>query len=85
MTTDHIPDTRKKVPAAGSPVQRPAGRPMMEQEDAAVKLATKMAKAAGPQRADTMVRACYMLLCTAALVKDPEGYFEWLEKRNADA
>lgn len=23
MTTDHIPDTRKKVPTAGSPVQRP--------------------------------------------------------------
>lgn len=26
MTTDHIPDARKKVPAVGAQVQRPVGR-----------------------------------------------------------
>lgn len=52
-------------------------------DDAAAKLAHKMAKAAGPQKAQTMARACYMLLCTAALVSDPDGYFEWLDKQQA--
>ena len=30
MTTDHIPDARKKVPAVGAHVQRPVGRPAPE-------------------------------------------------------
>lgn len=30
MTTDHIPDARKKVPAVGAQVQRPVGRPAPE-------------------------------------------------------
>ena len=44
-------------------------------------LARRMAKAAGPQKARVMAQACYMLICTAALVTDPEGYFDWLEKQ----
>lgn len=30
MTTNHIPDARKKVPAVGAQVQRPVGRPAPE-------------------------------------------------------
>jgi hypothetical protein len=66
--------------AAGTPVKRPVGRLEPERDDEAVRLAHKMAKAAGPQKATTMARACYMLLCTAAMTTDPEGYFDWLEK-----
>lgn len=49
--------------------------------DEAVTLARKMARAAGPQRASTMGQAAYMLLCLAAMTKDPEGYFKWLDQR----
>ena len=66
--------------AAGTPVKRPVGRLEPERDDEAVRLAHKMAKAAGPQKASVMARACYMLLCTAAMTTDPEGYFDWLEK-----
>jgi len=48
-------------------------------EEEAIALAKKMAKAAGPQKAETMARACYMLLCTSAMVTDPDAYFNWLE------
>jgi hypothetical protein len=61
----------------------PVGRLEPERDDEAVKLAHKMARAAGPQKALVMAQACYMLLCTAALVTDPDGYFDWLEKRDA--
>lgn len=30
MTTDHIPEPRKKVPAVVAPVDRPVGRPVPE-------------------------------------------------------
>lgn len=53
---------------------------MPERDDDAVRLAHKMAKAAGPQKAGVMARAAYMLLCCAAMTTDPEGYFDWLEK-----
>ena len=66
--------------AAGTPVQRPVGRLVPERDDEAARLAHKMAKAAGPQRASVMARAAYMLVCCAALTTDPEGYFDWLEK-----
>jgi hypothetical protein len=56
-----------------------------ELEDAAARLAKHMAKAAGSQRADTMARACYMLLCTAALVSDPEAYADWLDRMKENA
>jgi hypothetical protein len=53
-----------------------------ERDDEAARLAHKLAKAAGPQTAEVMGRACYMLLCCAAMTKDPVGYFEWREKRD---
>ena len=62
-------------------LQRRVGRPVDEHDDEAARLAHKMAKAAGPQKARVMAQACYMLICTAALVTDPEGYFDWLEKQ----
>jgi hypothetical protein len=71
--------------AGASPVDQPVGRPVPELLDDAVRLANRMAKAAGPQRADTMARACYMLLCTAALVSDPESYFDWLDQMKENA
>lgn len=48
----------------------------------AIKLAQRMAKAAGKQKADVMGRACYLLLCCAALVKDADAYFDWLDLMN---
>lgn len=66
--------------AGQGPVERGIGRPVPERDDEAALLARKMAKAAGPQKARVMAQACYMLLCTAALTSDPEGYFAWLEK-----
>jgi hypothetical protein len=65
----------------GAPFERPVGRLEPEREDEAARLAQKMAKAAGPQKARVMAQACYMLLCTAALTADPDGYFAWLEKQ----
>lgn len=67
--------------AVGSPVECAVGRPVEQRDDEAARLAHKMAKAAGPQKARVMAQACYMLICTAALVTDPEGYFDWLEKQ----
>ena len=67
--------------AAGTPVQRPVGRLPPERDNEAARLAHKMAKAAGPQKASVMARAAYMLVCCAAMTTDPEGYFEWLEKQ----
>ena len=64
--------------------ERPVGRLLPERADAAVRLAHKMARAAGPQKATTMAQACYMLLCVAALVTDPDGYFDWVEKHATD-
>ena len=81
MTDDHIPDARKKVPAVDAPVKRRVGRPAPARDDEAARLAHKMAKAAGPQKASVMARAAYMLVCCAAMTTDPEGYFEWLEKQ----
>ena len=52
----------------------------MTDAKAVLNLAKKMARAAGPQTADTMARACYMLICTAAMVKDPEVYADWMDK-----
>lgn len=65
----------------GTPVDRHVGRLAPERDDEAARLAHKMTKAAGPQKALVMAQACYMLLCTAALTTDPEGYFDWLEKQ----
>jgi hypothetical protein len=67
--------------AIGAPVDRPVGRLVPERDDEAARLAHKMAKAAGPQKASVMARAAYMLVCCAALTTDPEGYFDWLEKQ----
>lgn len=67
-------------PAVGAQVQRPVGRLVPERDDEAARLAHRMAKAAGPQKASVMARAAYMLVCCAALTTDPEGYFEWQEK-----
>lgn len=72
---------RAMTPADDGPVERPVGRPAPERDDEAARLAHKMAKAAGPQKARVMAQACYMLLCTAAMTTDPEGYFAWLEKQ----
>jgi hypothetical protein len=69
-----------KTAAVAPPFERGVGRPVPERDDEAVKLAHKMARAAGPQKARVMAQAAYMLICTAALVTDPEGYFDWLEK-----
>lgn len=75
-------DENETMPLADEgPVQRTVGRPVPERDDEAVTLARRMAKAAGPQKARVMAQACYMLICTAALVTDPEGYFDWLEKQ----
>lgn len=52
---------------------------MSRAEDEAIALAKKMAKAAGPQKPETMARACYMLLCTSAMITDPDAYFNWLD------
>lgn len=52
----------------------------MSQKDDVVALAKKMARAAGKQKADILAQAAYMLICTAAMVKDPEGYFKWLDE-----
>ena len=68
------------APAVVAPFERPVGRLVPERDDDAVRLAHKMAKAAGPQKAGVMARAAYMLLCCAAMTTDPEGYFDWLEK-----
>lgn len=69
------------APAVGSPLDCGVGRPAPERDDEAVRLAHRMARAAGPQKARVMAQACYMLICTATLVTDPEGYFDWLEKQ----
>ena len=74
-------DEQHTTDAAGTPVDRPVGRLEPERDDEAARLAHKMAKAAGPQKASVMVRAAYMLVCCAAMTTDPEGYFEWLEKQ----
>ena len=49
-----------------------------EKDIEAAQLAQKMAKVAGKQKASTMARAAYMLLCTAALIGDENAYFQWL-------
>lgn len=72
--------TEGRQPVAG-PMQRPVGRQVEQCSDEAVRLAHKMARAAGPQKARLMAQACYMLLCTAAMTDDPDAYFEWLEKQ----
>lgn len=77
------PGTALEAEAAGHPVDRPVRQLQQERADEVAALAKKMARAAGPQKVDTMARACYMLLCTAAMVKDPDGYFKWLEKHDA--
>lgn len=68
-------------PPVAGPLDATVGRPETGRDDAAARLAHKMAKAAGPQKARVMAQACYMLICTAAMTADPEGYFEWLEKQ----
>lgn len=77
--------TKQRTPLAGEAVgprlQRPVGRQVEQCSDEAVRLAHKMARAAGPQKARLMAQACYMLLCTAAMTDDPDAYFEWLEKQ----
>lgn len=74
-------ENETKPPADEGRLDLPVGRPVPERDDEAVTLARRMAKAAGPQKARVMAQACYMLICTAALVTDPEGYFDWLEKQ----
>lgn len=81
MTNTTESPTPAERPAEVGQVQRPVGRPVPERDGEAARLAHKMAKAAGPQKARVMAQACYMLICTAALVTDPEGYFDWLEKQ----
>ena len=71
--------TGTKQDTAASP-NGPALSDQLGHTPEAVKLAKRMAKAAGPQRADTMASACYMLLCTAAMVQDEKAYFDWLER-----
>lgn len=73
-------DPKSAAPAA-CVLDRQVGRLEPERDDEAVRLAHKMARAAGPQKARVMAQACYMLLCTAALMTDPDGYFKWLEKK----
>lgn len=75
------PANAPQPPAVGAHFERPVGRPAPARDNEAVRLAHKMTKAAGPQKASVMAQACYMLLCTAAMTTDPEGYFEWLEKK----
>lgn len=75
--------SHKQAPADDGRVDRTVGRLVEQRTDEAVRLAHKMARAAGPQKAHVMAQACYMLICTAALVTDPDGYFDWLEKRDA--
>lgn len=58
---------------------------MTDQQLEAAALAKKMARAAGPQKAAVMAQAAYMLVCAAALTKDPEGYFKWLDKKEGEA
>ena len=79
-----MPEDHTMPAADAGPAERGVGRPQPERDDEAARLAHKMAKAAGPQKARVMAQACYMLLCTAALVADPNGYFEWLEKHRDD-
>ena len=49
-----------------------------------IALARKMAKAAGQQTPATMAGACYMLLCTAAMVGSPDAYFDWLDRMDKE-
>ena len=56
-------------------------RVVAPRDDEAVRLARRMAKAAGPQKARVMAQAAYMLICCASLVTDPDGYFDWLERK----
>lgn len=78
MTKQREPQTGEAV---GPRLELPVGRLVPERDDEAVRLAHKMAKAAGPQKAMVMARAAYMLVCCAAMTQDPEGYFDWLEKQ----
>ena len=48
-----------------------------EQRDAAVKLAAKMAKAAGKVPPVVMVMACGMLVETAWMSEDKDSYIDW--------
>ena len=59
---------------------RPTVTPELSAE--AVAQAKQMAKAAGPQTARVLAEACYMLICAASMVSDPEGYLDWLAKRD---
>lgn len=75
---------QQDTPAVVGPLDATVGRLATERDDEAARLAHKMAKAAGPQKARVMAQAAYMLVCCAALTTDPEGYFDWLEKRRDD-
>ncbi len=50
----------------------------------AAALAEKMARAAGKVTPLLMARAAYMLVCVAAIAKDPEGYFEFLARKEEE-
>jgi hypothetical protein len=43
--------------------------------------AKKMAKAAGPCTPQELAQAALLLIQLAAMTKNPEGYFQWLDKK----
>lgn len=49
----------------------------------AAELAHKIAKAAGKQRPEIMLHACYMLMECAAMVGAPDTYIDWKIKMEA--
>ena len=46
-------------------------------QQAAAKLAHKIAKAAGKQRPEIMLHACWALIECAAMVGAPDAYIDW--------
>ena len=59
--------------------------PVLSKSDqqAAVDLAHKIAKAAGKQRPAIMLLACYMLMECAAVAGAPDAYIDWKIKMEA--
>jgi hypothetical protein len=53
------------------------GKVTQEQRDAAVKLAERMARAAGKTQPAVMVMACSMLIELSAMVQFPDAYVDW--------
>ena len=63
----------------------PDKTPQLSKADhqAAADLAHKIAKAAGKQRPEIMLHACYMLMECAAMVGAPDAYIDWRIKMEA--